>query len=84
MTGTLVKLGQRITSALLGGDRLGWVPYLLLWLGLVLGAVAGAEAYQRLGLASLWFAAGAAAVFTAIAVRLGPMAPRDPSTDGAG
>ncbi|MDO9490101.1 MAG: YoaK family protein, partial [Sphingomonadaceae bacterium] len=42
MTGTLVKLGQRATAALLGGDRWGWVPYLMLWAGLIAGAVAGA------------------------------------------
>jgi uncharacterized membrane protein YoaK (UPF0700 family) len=78
MTGTLVKLGQRITAALLGGPRWAWAPYLLLWLGLVLGAVAGAQAYGRFGLGSLWFAAAAAAVFTGVAIRIGPMAPRDP------
>ncbi len=32
MTGSLVKLGQRMVVALLGTDRLGWVPYLYLWL----------------------------------------------------
>jgi uncharacterized membrane protein YoaK (UPF0700 family) len=76
MTGTLVKLGQRITSALLGADRWAWFPYLLLWLGLVLGAFAGATAYEWIGLGSLWFAAGFAAVFAVVAIRLGPMAPR--------
>ena len=76
MTGTLVKLGQRITAALLGGARWAWAPYLMLWLGLVLGAVAGAEAYARFGLGSLWFAAAAAAGFTVIAARLGPMEQR--------
>jgi uncharacterized membrane protein YoaK (UPF0700 family) len=64
MTGTLVKFGQRLTAALLGGDRLSWLPYLLLWLGLAAGAVAGALAYPHLGLDSLWLAAGAAALFT--------------------
>jgi uncharacterized membrane protein YoaK (UPF0700 family) len=76
MTGTLVKLGQRITAALFGGAPWAWAPYLLLWLGLVLGAVAGAAAYGRFGLGSLWFAAATAAGFTAIAARLGPMTPR--------
>ena len=28
MTGTLVKFGQRIAGAILGGDRLAWAPYL--------------------------------------------------------
>ena len=61
MTGTLVKLGQRLSAALLGGDRLAWAPYLLLWLGLVLGACAGAAIYPYLGLNGLWIAAVVAA-----------------------
>jgi uncharacterized membrane protein YoaK (UPF0700 family) len=60
MTGTLVKLGQRIAGALTGGARLAWAPYLLLWLGLVTGAVAGAFAWQLTGLAGLWLAAAGA------------------------
>ncbi|MBS0540343.1 MAG: DUF1275 domain-containing protein [Proteobacteria bacterium] len=58
MTGTLVKLGQRLAGALLGGDRLGWTWYLLLWLGLVAGAVTGAVVYRHIGLEGLWIAAG--------------------------
>lgn len=60
MTGTLVKLGQRLTYALIGGDRYGWVPYLLLWAGLLAGAALGASLYARLGMNALWFAAIAA------------------------
>lgn len=60
MTGTLVKLGQRIASALMGGPRFAWVAYFSLWLGLVAGAVAGAMIYPYLGLGALWFAALAA------------------------
>ena len=33
MTGTLVKVGQRLTGALFGGDRFAWAPYPLLWRG---------------------------------------------------
>jgi uncharacterized membrane protein YoaK (UPF0700 family) len=61
MTGTLVKLGQRLSAAFLGGDRLAWAPYLFLWLGLVSGACAGAAIYPYLGLNGLWIAAGVAA-----------------------
>lgn len=61
MTGTLVKLGQRLAAALTGGARWGWFPYLALWAGLVGGAVAGAAAYQAVGLAALWCATGVAA-----------------------
>ncbi len=60
MTGTLVKLGQRATAALLGGDRWGWLPYLMLWAGLIAGAVAGALVHPQLGLGTLWIAAAAA------------------------
>jgi uncharacterized membrane protein YoaK (UPF0700 family) len=60
MTGTLVKFGQRLLSALMGGDRFGWLPYLLLWLGLVTGAVLGAMSYRLIGHSAIWAAAGAA------------------------
>ncbi len=70
MTGTLVKLGQRLTDALLGGPSFGWLPYLLLWAGLALGAAAGAAIHPRLGLGALWIAAAAAAGFALLARRL--------------
>ena len=73
MTGTLVKVGQRLAAAVRGDDPLGWAPYLLLWLGLVAGAVAGASAYSRWGSASLWIAAATALVMTLGAVRLGAL-----------
>jgi uncharacterized membrane protein YoaK (UPF0700 family) len=72
MTGTLVKLGQRITAALLGGDRFGWVPYLLLWMGLAAGGLAGAMTYARMGVGGLWIAAGVAGVLAIMAARMGP------------
>jgi uncharacterized membrane protein YoaK (UPF0700 family) len=72
MTGTLVKLGQRVAAAALGGDRLGWLPYLILWLGLVVGAVGGALSHARIGLAALWGAVVAAALIAAAAARLKP------------
>jgi len=70
MTGTLVKLGQRICDALLGGDRLAWVWYLLLWLGLVIGATIGTLIYPRLGLQGLWIAAAVATAQALFALRL--------------
>lgn len=75
MTGTLVKLGQRISSALLGGDPFGWMPFLFLWLGLVSGATAGAFAYPRMGLPALWGAVPIAALCAIAAARLGPERP---------
>ena len=64
MTGTLVKFGQRIANTIVGGSRFAWAPYLFLWLGLVLGAVAGAATYRHLGLGGLWVAAGLAVLLT--------------------
>jgi uncharacterized membrane protein YoaK (UPF0700 family) len=57
MTGTLVKMGQRLAQAFDGGGRWGWAPYLLLWLGLMIGAICGALTYPRVGLGGLWLPA---------------------------
>lgn len=70
MTGALVKFGQRAAAALTGGDRMAWASYLLLWAGLVVGAVAGAATYAWLGLAGLWIAAAFAALAAVIARKL--------------
>ena len=64
MTGTLVKLGQKIAGAFLGGSRTAWLRYALLWLGLLAGAVIGTRMFGLMGLRSLWFAAGAAIALT--------------------
>lgn len=72
MTGTLVKLGQRVSAALFGGDPLAWLPYFLLWAGLIAGAVAGASAYGRFGMAALWGAVVATVILMGVAARLGP------------
>lgn len=70
MTGTLVKLGQHLAEMLTGGDRTSWFSYLALWLGLVVGAIAGASAYPAFGLKALWLAAAAAVAFAMIAREL--------------
>ncbi len=57
MTGTLVKLGQRLAGRLCGSER-PWHPNLILWLALILGAVAGSLAYSLLQLHCLWIALG--------------------------
>lgn len=57
MTGNLVKMGKRITVALWGRDRWGWVPFFLLWAGLVSGAILGAISYQSVGVWALVIAA---------------------------
>jgi uncharacterized membrane protein YoaK (UPF0700 family) len=65
VTGALVKAGQLIAAALTGGARWDWVPNMLLWAALVTGSLCGALAYHRLGLAAIWFAAGAAFALSA-------------------
>lgn len=57
MTGALVKLGQRLAAALMGGPRWEWVPYLFLWSGLSGGAIIGALVHPIWGMNSLWVAA---------------------------
>ena len=57
MTGALVKIGQRLALALTGGPLLGWLPYALLWLGLIAGGIAGGVSYVWLGLHAQWPAA---------------------------
>lgn len=54
MTGNLVKLGQMIVAAFQGGGNWAWLPYLLLWLGMVAGVFCGVIAYGEIGLVALW------------------------------
>ena len=70
MTGTLVKLGQRLTAAVMGGDPLGWLPYCLLWLGLAAGGFAGALTFAWIGTGGLWIAASIAVALALAAARL--------------
>jgi uncharacterized membrane protein YoaK (UPF0700 family) len=70
MTGTLVRLGQRVAGALMGGPRWAWAPYLLLWLGLICGAVCGASAYQHFALSAVWIASAGAALITLAFARM--------------
>jgi uncharacterized membrane protein YoaK (UPF0700 family) len=61
MTGNLVKVGQRIAAALMGGPALAFLPWLLLWLAMIGGAVAGALLWPVLGSMNLGIAAVIAA-----------------------
>lgn len=54
MTGTLVRMGQRIATALHGGARWDWVPFLMLWLGLAVGGAIGAVSFLRFDVLALW------------------------------
>ena len=63
MTGALVKIGQGLATMISGGPRLDWVPYLLLWLGLISGAAVGAQMFGIFGYNSLWLPAAYAGIF---------------------
>lgn len=76
MTGTLVRVGQLLAVALSGGPRFAWLPNLLLWAALVIGAALGALAYQRLNLAAVWIGAATALLASAV---IGFAARRQPS-----
>ncbi len=66
MSGTLVKVGQRLAEALTGGKKTAFVPYVLLWLGLISGGVVGALSFNSFGLHSLWIATFVALLFTLV------------------
>jgi len=68
MTGAIVKTGQYIAEALMGGDRWAWLPYIGRWAGLVSGAILGSVVYTRIGLAALWFPAIATGLLALFAV----------------
>jgi uncharacterized membrane protein YoaK (UPF0700 family) len=61
MTGNLVKFADGLVGVATGRRQTFW-PYLLLWLGLIGGAAAGATVFRAIRLESLWIAAAAAAV----------------------
>lgn len=69
MTGTLVKIGQRLAAALTGRKGGAWLPYLQLWMGLGGGAVLGTFAQARLQANALWIAAVLTAGLALIARR---------------
>jgi len=68
MTGTLVKMGQRLAGALLGGPKLAFLRHLTLWLSLLVGAILGAFAYRQIGLHAIWLAVAAAGCFSILAL----------------
>ena len=58
MTGALVRMAQGLAARLMGTGGAGWESWLLLWLGLALGAVSGAFALTSVPEVALWLAAG--------------------------
>ena len=82
MTGALVRIGKRIATAILGGDRFGWVAPASLFFGMVLGATLGATAQMALGPQALWLAVAAMLALTIVSRWL-PGAGEDPLELGA-
>lgn len=72
MTGSLVRIGSGLAGLILGRGSNGLGAYLLLWLGFVAGAIAGALAYGFGETVSLWAASGAALALAWASVRLVP------------
>lgn len=71
MTGSLVRMGQRLAGALMGeGGNWSWLPHLALWLGFVAGVVLGARVGMATDDAALWIAAAAAGGLTLVAAGL--------------
>jgi uncharacterized membrane protein YoaK (UPF0700 family) len=67
MTGALVKCGQRLAAALRGAaPAFGWAPYMILWLGMLGGAILGALSFRAFGLGAIWIAAAAALVLAVL------------------
>lgn len=70
MTGALVRFAQGLAAQLLGRRETGWQGWLMLWLGLALGAVAGAAVWLNRPDLALWLAAAWAAGLALAARRL--------------
>lgn len=76
MTGSLVRLGDKLSGALMGdADRWGWIPYLTLWIGFVSGAVSGVAAEGRWGWNALWLATAVSLLITMVTARMRRQAP---------
>lgn len=70
ITGSLVRLGQAFAARLSGEDGSDVAFHVLLWLGIVLGALGGAHAYARWQLDTLWIAFVVALLLIAAARRV--------------
>ena len=68
------QIGQHLAQTVAGRERWGWLPYLMLWSGFLVGAGLGALAFPLWGLASLAAAVAGALVAAGAAWRLCPAA----------
>ena len=56
VTGTLVNFGERLAEALCRtGQPWAWIPYFVLWAGILCGGACGAAAHGEWGLRALLF-----------------------------
>lgn len=72
MTGALVKMGQRLAGAFLGGPKWAWLEHFGMCAGLISGAVLGALVQGWIGSHTLWPAAVGAAALMGVAWRVSP------------
>lgn len=70
ITGSLVRLGQAFAARLSGEAGTEVAFHVLLWVGIVLGAIGGAHAYARWQLDTLWIAVVVALLLVAVARRV--------------
>jgi uncharacterized membrane protein YoaK (UPF0700 family) len=69
MTGSLVRIGHGLAGLVIGQRRPGWEAYMLLWLGLIGGAICGALAYSVARSVTIWLACAAAVLIAVLASR---------------
>ena len=68
VTGALFSLGQKIAAAFTKtGPPLGWIGDAVVWLALLIGAIAGAAVYSTLDIVALIFPAGLTACLAVMA-----------------
>ncbi|MEC8178028.1 MAG: YoaK family protein [Pseudomonadota bacterium] len=72
MTGALVRTGQLIADRLSGDRTADPLPFALLWVSLLVGALCGGVLAMQWGAASLWVAGGLALTLCLAATRIAP------------
>ena len=70
MTGALVRFAQGLAARISGTGGEGWANWLMLWLGLAMGAATGAYALLAWPQGALWLASGWALTLALVARRL--------------
>ena len=72
MTGALVRTGQLLADRLSGDRTADPLPFALLWVSLLTGALCGGVLAMQWGAASLWVAGGLALTLCLAATRIAP------------